>query len=1196
MTPVHPPLVGSQYIGFDGARDEKEVEARTRAMLFRSLNIGNVIGFIGSGVSRAYGRPSWSEFTSSIIDETLREQSLHLDGGARACLEDYGSDAGNPSRLSTVDRTLLVLGICDAAWRAAGRADVLRRFMAHRVGSVGPPRSPAEDPLSILMEELRVTRFLTINYDLQIEDAFARVFSAPVGPSSQRAWGQDPSSPDRRDPAVQPKALSLSVNPTEGEELVQFAVGSPPYGRGVFHCHGDVRNAESMIVTERDYQRLYLSEQPQQRYYRRALDVAFNSNSILFVGVGLEEGDLLRPLREFVSEQPGGARERPLFALVGSSAPDRERVEFRRYLLARYGVKVLHHDVTDGNHTPALCAELKRLVDEWAGWWMGWQGKPPLRRPEFSKRGPGTMIHHRMSLPDVLLDSRKDEEQVTSQLGQGKAVLVLARSGAGKGSMGQRLVSGDVRLPVSYAKKFFATTHFTNEYLSILEAAAAFLGGDVPNVPSRPGPRPSPQSKLRDALQGGRHLLVISGLERLLVRGDFQAPAPPRTVGGDEDHPLPLGMPISEEVRSWISDLADTLKACPGKSDVVLMTSIYPATIDLEGFALVRLRGIEFPDLRLRSGYQRVEESVLRNLHYALRGHLYAMAVIAHALDCLPDRERERWLTRLTARLMSIELVRRAEESVNWAIRVIFQQNGASAGFLESVLQTLSIFSTPVGLTAIAAALKEPPEGQARIDHALQTLVRNDLIMMVDPSPGDTDPRYTAHTVVRTRTLHQLGAFADVPGEPQRLILAGFSSEGEEPAVATGGHHTSVSVRADAILERLEQEGEEGLNPSTRRGLIRGAFSLLRAQFAATGIGRRVYADDFDPRATERSLYEEYLRRLARVLNAVRRQAAGKLWLFEDREDRDRIIDSGASLYADELAWLYNELGLVSYCQGTLADAYSLFRVGQDVNIAAEGGNFGHRWCQSEMNLALVQIDRGRLRRAEYHLYNVLRAETLLEDDDLKARAHGYVGLVRHLSGDYAAAHRLYEKAVGILAPTGNYRGASIFRRHWSDVLRRHGDFARAREEIHLAIGAAEAGGHPDLMHFCRVADANLRLAKGKAPSQESLAATVDFARSVGIPRLMADAFKIQGHLALAHGETELAGRLAISQLALANENGMRLRVTAGLAFLGRVECQRGRVDAARSLFRSVTRAGLRQGYQIQVEDAERELLKMQQS
>lgn len=130
-------------------------------------------------------------------------------------------------------------------------------------------------------------------------------------------------------------------------------------------------------------------------------------------------------------------------------------------------------------------------------------------------------------------------------------------------------------------------------------------------------------------------------------------------------------------------------------------------------------------------------------------------------------------------------------------------------------------------------------------------------------------------------------------------------------------------------------------------------------------------------------------------------------------------------------------------------------------------------------------------------------------------------------------------------------------------------------------------GGLPDAAAEPR------RLHENDLTAQEVLVPAIEFARRVGIPKLEADAYSVQAHLALAHGETELAWRLALACLGLASSMGMVLRLTASLVMMGRVAHHRGEAKAARDLLRSAVELGRGQGYHLQVEQAERELMHM---
>src|SRR5262249_27005916 len=130
-------------------------------------------------------------------------------------------------------------------------------------------------------------------------------------------------------PIVGSVARSLSIEPIDPEALIQFAMGAPGYEQGVFHCHGSARTPESAIVTERDYQRLSLRSDRRHTSLREAVELLLSANPVLFVGLGFQETDILRPLRQFVAERRGVDDERPLFALVERSANRQQALAFR---------------------------------------------------------------------------------------------------------------------------------------------------------------------------------------------------------------------------------------------------------------------------------------------------------------------------------------------------------------------------------------------------------------------------------------------------------------------------------------------------------------------------------------------------------------------------------------------------------------------------------------------------------------------------------------------------------------------------------------------------------------------------------------------------------------------------------------------------------------------------------------------------
>lgn len=1189
------PLIGIQKIGLEGCRDEEEIASRTRQMLARALNMRSVIGFVGAGISQAYGYPSWPDFAESVVRFTINAVGVPIDGPTRELLTSYCAEPrGADTPLQAPDRTLTVLGVCVDLFERAGEErhrelrDHLKSLFARPAGAV-PPLD--RDPLRLIMEKLEIRRFITTNYDMEIERAFTRVMKCEpravgldrTGNPLARADLESAETVARSSvEAVAPPARTLSFESEELEGLLQFAVMAPGYERGVLHLHGRADRPRSLVVTERDYQRVYLRVDPVHRSYREALNLAFAGNPILFMGVGMAESDLLRPLRQFVSERKSGIGERPLFALYPEPKLAADRMEFRRYLHLRFGVKVLFYPVEADDRIGAFSAAVEKVAADWRSWWWGWQAMPPIRPAVFGIR-EGAMCRHPVawSAPRLLVD---DDGRVRGALPaeRGAGVIVLGRPGTGKGTLGGELVR---RPGHDYERRYFATAHFTNDLLSMLDAAADYLGGAAATGEAL--------TRLERVLSAGRHLLVIGGLERLL---SVEAPSLSRTAQRLEDSgveavapadPLPRGRPATQEVQRLL-ELVDRI-ASSGRSHVVLTSSVVP-TFEGSHLGRIRMAGVSAEAALAYPPFRTLSRIAVLELHRATRGHVYALSVVGRALQVLASSERERWLDQLLVRLTTMDLLRRPEKVAEAALRVHLDAKPELAGFAESLIQRIALFTTPVSLNDLRASY---PLGSASEDTtraALDMLEEAGLALRVESASTTGEPpplRYTAHTVVRAHVLHRLGAQPDAPGEAQAFRLSGFSTEEPEMHPGTVEGHRLVASTVDTLLTTLQEGSRTG--GREQRDLLRATFGVLRSRWTATSMGRLARLSEDKAGGRPRAHYDDYQRRLAMLLNAIRAVDPGGM----ETPVADLAVRGDGVLYADELAWLYNELGLVALCQGSMLDAYALFRQGQHVSAAAERGARGHRWCLAEINLAHVQLERGRLVRARHHLANALRTAAALRDDDLATAAVGYSGLLHHLSGEYSSADTHYGRAINLAEERGNRRAASIFLRHRSDLWRRRGSVDHAMDDIQRSLAMAESGRHHDLLHFARVAESHARLGRGEQPGTASMEGALEFARRAGLPKLEVDAYTVQIHIALKQDDLEFASRRAVEALAIASSHHMGLHVTTMLVLAGRVARKQARHEAARSLFRAAVALGEWQGYQLQIENAEQELMKL---
>lgn len=195
------------------------------------------------------------------------------------------------------------------------------------------------DPYAVLLDELNVKRILTTNYDGEIDRLLhARGFAA-VAHGLEDA-GIDKAAPSR----------SILMDGSFGRtEILAYETGAAAYlfnygadtreqGLKVLHLHGRALRSESwLVLSERDYRERYARDDDAGAR-ADAMRLIFNANPLLFIGLGMREPDILRPLRAY-SEETSRLCDRPAIALLPREKkdPDLKLVT----TLAKYGVYTL---------------------------------------------------------------------------------------------------------------------------------------------------------------------------------------------------------------------------------------------------------------------------------------------------------------------------------------------------------------------------------------------------------------------------------------------------------------------------------------------------------------------------------------------------------------------------------------------------------------------------------------------------------------------------------------------------------------------------------------------------------------------------------------------------------------------------------------------------------------------------------------
>lgn len=256
---------------------------------------------------------------------------------------------------------------------------------------------PVADPIRQLYHRLGVRRFITLNYDLEIENTLmiddlqavmgcgyglvAALRDGKVDREYQSVFGERRYTGGITRRYSDGMAASSDVyQAIASARLFEFALNSPDYRLQILHQHGradfgdeqlGAEIIEKMVLTDEDLNRLYRRNRRDATTLEQALDVTLTGNPILFVGIGLQEPEITRALRELVSQQRASIDD-PAFAIVtftdraATDATPDGLAAWRRQLglLQQYGVHMLDagHPRHGGPGLSAKDAALKLLL------------------------------------------------------------------------------------------------------------------------------------------------------------------------------------------------------------------------------------------------------------------------------------------------------------------------------------------------------------------------------------------------------------------------------------------------------------------------------------------------------------------------------------------------------------------------------------------------------------------------------------------------------------------------------------------------------------------------------------------------------------------------------------------------------------------------------------------------------------------
>lgn len=203
------------------------------------------------------------------------------------------------------------------------------------------------DPLAKTVRMLGVSRFITTNYDFEIERFFQdrgyRNF--PSDKYSRDSFEQEilnQASKDTRSDSLGGVFTDQTFARKKAYQLTEFSIANDRLDASVYHLHGRATKKESLVITERDYMELYLTQDKHRSTVDEGIYMAFSSSTLLFLGLGMGETDLLRPLRQFISNRDRAVGYTSI-ALLPADRGIEARTKFSSALYLRYGVHTIFY-------------------------------------------------------------------------------------------------------------------------------------------------------------------------------------------------------------------------------------------------------------------------------------------------------------------------------------------------------------------------------------------------------------------------------------------------------------------------------------------------------------------------------------------------------------------------------------------------------------------------------------------------------------------------------------------------------------------------------------------------------------------------------------------------------------------------------------------------------------------------------------
>ncbi len=283
-------------------------EVITPPQIIDAIDNGDLVIFVGAGVSKLAGCPSWYEFSNSLIED--------LRSGESGSKEIDYEFLDTINSISDVRKRISITKIIG---EQIGHKFNMKNILKH---------NESKNEIYSHLNSFDCT-FVTTNYDKLI-------------------------CPDiNRRPSGDVRAEDVKVGLSEDKWRIFGSFDKKDLKRrgNVIHLHGCVDDQESMVMTTKDYYELYSSDMAQD-----FLKKLFDEKVVLFLGYGLEEPEILEYICRYKNSNKPNA-----FALQGFFDKDNLlKEQLVKYYKSNLGVELIPFSRNKNNY-----GELTSILKSW---------------------------------------------------------------------------------------------------------------------------------------------------------------------------------------------------------------------------------------------------------------------------------------------------------------------------------------------------------------------------------------------------------------------------------------------------------------------------------------------------------------------------------------------------------------------------------------------------------------------------------------------------------------------------------------------------------------------------------------------------------------------------------------------------------------------------------------------------------------